>query len=199
MTYATDRARADRVMSDVQILLRTECGWITEIATEQLDQQNATDLVTSTGLHIAVRCRSYKFFERYSGEFTIRSHRINGTKTELAKITDGFGDVLHYGFLENVHHRYFRHIDLAALRMMLKSVNLDEVSEEIPNHDHSTLFRAFKLKTFPPHFRIIMKEGEPLDHNLTLAAVQDELRSWRGDPVYRQKLWRRLDALVRPA
>jgi hypothetical protein len=197
MTYEEDRRRADMVSRDVQLVLRTECGWVTMAASEQLDQHRATDLVTSLGLHIAVRCRSYQgYFEKYGTEFTIRSRRETGAKTELAKIMEGFGDFMHYGFVAGFNHKYFRIIDLDKLRAALGATDLDDVSVELPNRDGETYFRAFDLNRFPKDASVVFKEGTPLDCSLTLEQVQGELRSGFGALSRRQQLWRRLDFLV---
>src|SRR5439155_22782776 len=72
------------------------------------DQCRNTDLVVlkMDGLRIACRMRrenAYLHRDRsgnyeYRGQFTIRCGRPNGTKTELSKIIEGWGDYFFYGF-----------------------------------------------------------------------------------------------------
>lgn len=71
---------------------------LTEAATED-DQEKATDLIVLRfdAIRIAVRLRRPGYFDRYGDEFTIRTSRPGGMKTELAKILEGFGDYFFYG------------------------------------------------------------------------------------------------------
>jgi hypothetical protein len=65
----------------------------------EVDTKEATDLIVLQGLdkRIAARVRRPGFALDYGWEFTIRSHRDSGAKTELAKIEEGFGDWMFYG------------------------------------------------------------------------------------------------------
>lgn len=70
-------------------------------ATVEDDQERATDLVLSTErVRIACRIRrwSKQACDKWVGQFTIRSHRSSGVTTELAKILDGWGDMMFYGW-----------------------------------------------------------------------------------------------------
>ena len=65
------------------------------------DQQRNTDLTVLTlgAIRVDVRIRSYeKYYADYPTEFTIRAILPSGTKTELAKIIEGWGDYMFYGF-----------------------------------------------------------------------------------------------------
>jgi hypothetical protein len=146
--YLIDRRRANAVLSDVQWVLERACQWQTKLATEHLDIERATDLVTSTCLHIAVRSRSYQlYFHRFADEFTIRSRRESGTETELSKIRRGFGDYLLYGFCEGFEHRFFKIIDLTVLRGALDRLGPDAFGVQRSNAD-GTFFYAFNERNF---------------------------------------------------
>jgi hypothetical protein len=70
-------------------------------ATVEDDRERATDLVLVTDrVRIACRIRRWSkdYFDRYGGQFTVRSGRGSGAKTELAKIKEGWGDLFFYGW-----------------------------------------------------------------------------------------------------
>jgi hypothetical protein len=69
-------------------------------APEEFDTGEATDLMILKARDIRIACRMRKpaYLVKYGNEFTIRTGRPTGTKTELAKILEGFGDRFFYGF-----------------------------------------------------------------------------------------------------
>ena len=54
-------------------------------------------ILKARSMAIGVRVRRPGYAERFPGQFTIRSHRESGAKTELRKIVEGWGDWLFYG------------------------------------------------------------------------------------------------------
>jgi hypothetical protein len=70
-------------------------------ASEEDDKERATDLVLVTD-RVRIACRIRRWdkvqFDKYGGQFTIRSGRASGVKTELAKIKQGWGDLFFYGW-----------------------------------------------------------------------------------------------------
>jgi len=162
--YARDRARSDKVMPDARWVLKIACGWETEVASDRLDKEEATDLIANGIWRVAVRARSYgKFFVEYGHEFTIRSLRKNKQPTELAKILDGHGDWLLYGFLEGSEHRYFRIINLMAFRCGIAEHGVDAFSDgdrPNPKDNGETFFRAFDVYEFRNRgIRVCFMEG----------------------------------------
>lgn len=70
-------------------------------ATVEDDVERATDMILVTDrVRIACRMRrwSKESHDKYGHQFTIRSGRSSGAKTELAKILEGWGDLLFYGW-----------------------------------------------------------------------------------------------------
>jgi hypothetical protein len=70
-------------------------------ASAEDDMEKATDLVLVTNrVRIACRMRRWDMnaHARYGEQFTIRSARESGTKTELSKILAGWGDLFFYGW-----------------------------------------------------------------------------------------------------
>jgi len=66
------------------------------------DRERNTDLVVlrMDAVRVACRIRRNEYLDRYSHEFTIRAGRPSGTKTELTKIIEGWGDYIFYGFAD---------------------------------------------------------------------------------------------------
>ncbi len=95
MAWERDKIEADRYMPEVKRLL---AEYLLIEAPFEDDALKATDLklIIAKDLRIAVRIRrpSYK---KYWGEFTLRSRRDSGTKTEFKKVMEGFGDLFFYG------------------------------------------------------------------------------------------------------
>lgn len=90
-------------------------------ATVEDDRDRATDLVLATEkVRIACRIRrwSKQSCDKYGEQFTIRSHRNSGAKTELAKILEGWGDMFFYGWgcPQSVRLRDWFLIDLGVFR-----------------------------------------------------------------------------------
>jgi hypothetical protein len=78
---------------------------IGESAPEEDAERNTDLIVLNLRPHrIACRVRHYDQL-RYADEFTIRCYRPSGAKTELAKIIEGFGDYILYGFADADEHQ----------------------------------------------------------------------------------------------
>ena len=94
LPYQRDRQWADRYMEQVTDILRKNAMHIIkiELADDDSDMHQATDLfVKVSGGSVAVRVRRSKF-NNQERDWTIRSSRPNGYKTELQKLREGHGD-----------------------------------------------------------------------------------------------------------
>jgi len=97
LPWQVDKQRFDIFSTEIKRI----CGeTFIETSSPVDDIHHATDLKVYqiSPLNIACRIRGFEYFDRYNGEFTIRSSRISGSKTELEKIMSGWGDYLFYGF-----------------------------------------------------------------------------------------------------
>lgn len=138
-----------------------------EPAPFEVDAKEATDLLVlrARDMRIGCRVRRAGYAERYPWEFTIRSHRDSGAKTELNKIVEGWGDWLFYGHAEHDDLpslcRWFL-VDLHALRAHLIRDQKACVPAKHSNGD-GTHFVAFDVRRFP-HDPAILVAGshEPL-------------------------------------
>src|SRR5258708_886106 len=68
--------------------------------TAEEDMAEATDFITLRldAIRIGCRIRRPEYFQRYPNDVTLRAWRDSGATTELAKILEGWGDYLFYGF-----------------------------------------------------------------------------------------------------
>ena len=106
---------------------------------------------------IGVRIRRPDYWPQYADEFTIRSGRHNGTKTELRKILEGWGRYFFYGIADDAeeHLRCYFLGDLNVFRGYFVD-HVVRYSGAVPgveksNHDGSSVFRVFKIADMPSH------------------------------------------------
>ena len=121
---------------------------ITAVSSVEEDCQHNTDLIVliARNVRIACRVRRHKYFDMYPNEFTIRCRLGSGTRTELDKIRDGWGDYLVYAFADEAERNFcaYRVIDLARFREALPGLTW----KETPNGD-GTFFAAFDARNMP--------------------------------------------------
>jgi len=124
------------------------------------DRSRNTDLIVLGLDAVRIGCRIRKaeeYLEQYSDEFTIRTSRPNGNKTELAKIIEGWGDYFFYGFgaADGSLTRWGLG-DLRVFRlwfMQCLARNGGRMpGREMRNHDGSSSFHVFKWSELPPQF-----------------------------------------------
>ena len=73
------------------------------VAPRMADIKRATDLVMVRhgGEDFSLRLRRPGYLDSYGLQFTVRTERLNGVKTELAKYREGFGHYFFYGHIEH--------------------------------------------------------------------------------------------------
>lgn len=135
----------------------------TTVAPPAEDQDKNTDLIllTSNGwnrIACRIRCagsgvecfcgkRHFPAWPNCCNEFTIRATRPTGTKTELEKIFDGFGNFLFYGFGgKDGRLVYWTVANLDIFRRVHKFGRLQG------NHDGSSEFYIYRWIDFPNEF-----------------------------------------------
>lgn len=168
--WEADKARSDVFMTRIKETLGRELIWEAPI---EEDRERATDLIVLSvdGMRIGCRVRDAKYWGRYPNEFTIRAGRPRGTKTELAKILDGWGDYFFYGFgasYESGQLLAWALGDLAIFREWYQEYqrkNLGRLpGREQKNHDGSSVFHAFLWRDLPASF-VKRRGGEMPDYH----------------------------------
>lgn len=96
MSYAVDRTWSDQYLPTMRRLIGPH---LLVPAPLEVDTRQASDLVVLRGrdMTIACRVRRHGYAERFPFDITIRSKRDNGSKTELMKLREGWGDWMFYG------------------------------------------------------------------------------------------------------
>lgn len=141
--WLKDKAWADNYLPAIRAVV---CGLAQKIltiefASEQEDQEHAFDyLVTLSEGKIACRIRRPECDYR---DFTIRAWRASGSKTELSKIKEGFGQWYLYAWAKDEKTFIsWVFIDLDKLRT---SGLLEKDYPIIPNPDKETGFISLKI------------------------------------------------------
>ncbi len=132
-------------------------------------------------IRIGCRVRKYCYFKEYPDEFTIRSSRPNGNKTELAKILEGWGQYLFYGFANEANAALcaWRLIDLNFFRLWFsRSLTCLEKGcapgIEKTNLDSSSMFRAFRVPDMPS--TIVFKKSQAMSERFYPASDFDNAK-----------------------
>jgi len=97
--FKEDKLRVDKFEPQIKAI----CGQVfIKTAPKKVDCEEAADLIVLeiNPIRIACRVRYNEFLENYGDEFTIRSDRPSGVKTELEKILEGWCDYNFYAFAD---------------------------------------------------------------------------------------------------
>ena len=108
MGYKSERKFSDRFLPEVTRKLESclgVCGL--KVAPKEEDVHHATDLMTvgNESIRVGVRIRRNYAWLNFLNDFTIRSRLDTGSKTELSKILDGWGDYLFTVSLVSVNQK----------------------------------------------------------------------------------------------
>lgn len=131
-----------------------------ESASLDVDRKRAADLVVMRAKNLMIACRVRRPVKRaeYLNQFTLRSRRESGAKTELGKIVDGWGDWMFYGIAANETDsklaRWYL-IDLHAFRAHLIRNQSRLLTGEQSTRD-GTCFRWFDIQSFPKEPAILI-------------------------------------------
>lgn len=163
-SYKLDRAWSDQFIPAIRQIVGPHLLVPSPL---DVDCQQAADLIVlkARDMTIAARVRRFGYAERYPYEFTIRSKRDSGHKTELSKLMDGWGDWMFYGHASVSEGKLDRWwlIDLHAWRQRLlkqgyKKGWCDLVISK--SNGDGTHFVAFDLRRFSPS--ILIAGSHPL-------------------------------------
>lgn len=155
--WESDKSWSDDYLPTIKAILG-QC-LIGEAAREE-DQERNTDLIVlrMSAVRIACRLRRLEYATKYGDQFTIRYSRPSGMKSEFAKIVEGWGDYVFYGFAAATAPEISRWFvgDLNVLRLAIArymySHNGRLPGTVVPNRDDSSEFLAIDLGKLPPVF-----------------------------------------------
>lgn len=164
LDWQRDKAWSDGLLTEIKGILGVHL--IGEPPVEE-DAERNTDLMVlrMDAVRIGVRIRRHPYLARYGDEFTIRAGRPRGTKTELAKIIEGWGDFFFYGFSDPDGTRLAKWTlaDMKVFRATYARMLAASDKGQIPgvskaNHDGSSSFAAFRWSQFPAAFVLARSE-----------------------------------------
>jgi hypothetical protein len=158
--WQRDKRWSDRFLPEIKRILGEHL--IGEPPVEE-DQERNTDLMVlkMAAVRVGCRVRKHSYLASYGNEFTVRSGRPSGIKTELTKVIEGWGDYFFYGFADQEAAILARWslCDLKVFRVWFTRQLVKSEKGQIPgfskkNTDGSSDFRAFCFDDFPPEFII---------------------------------------------
>lgn len=164
MSYQEDRVWSDRFIPCIKRLVGPH---LLEPSSFEVDTKQAADLVvlTAKNMTIACRVRRHGYADKYRYEFTVRSARDSGARTELEKLTDGWGDWMFYGHAAQsspIVERWWL-IDLSAWRAALIRDPGSVVKGNKSNGD-GTHFVYFDVRSFKDSGKpLLVAASHPLD------------------------------------
>jgi hypothetical protein len=151
-SWKDDKRWSDRFLPEIKRILGEHL--IAEPPIEE-DAERNTDLIVLRldAVRVACRVRRHNYLQHYGHQFTIRSARPQGNKTELTKIIEGWGDYMFYGFADPDEESLCCWFlgDLKAFRLYF---NQQLYLKKTPwmgraNGDGSSEFMAFERDTIP--------------------------------------------------
>ena len=148
--WKADKRWSDRFLPEIKQIIGEHL--ITEPPQEE-DSLHNTDLIVLgfDSIRVGCRIRKYEYFSKYPNDFTIRSERPkNGTRTELSKIIEGWGDYFFYGFSDQTETSliYWRIISLNKFRLWFNrrlAIDKETPGNYKKNGDSSSNFIAFDI------------------------------------------------------
>lgn len=164
--YDDYRAWSDKFIPEIKQIVGPH---LLDISSFEVDANEATDLIVfkSRDVRVAARVRSHGLKDEYLWQFTIRSKVRSGGKTELAKMIEGWGDLMLYAHAakDDTHLDRWFLIDLAAWRaQLIQDALRDErkvVHGDKDNYD-GTAFKWFDLRSFDAEPSILRAGSHPL-------------------------------------
>ena len=135
------------------------------------DANHNTDLIVLKldTVRVACRIRTFNFAKKYPDDFTIRSGRPSGAKTELAKVIEGWGDYIFYAFASEAKDGLVAWL-LGDLKVFRLWYNRQLWAGRHPgfngkNKDGSSDFMAFNVNALPDDFVTARKRYDEFVHN----------------------------------
>lgn len=172
MTWKDDKHWSDQFLPEIKRILGEHL--IGEPPVEE-DAERNTDLIVlrMEAVRIGCRIRAAKFAGLYPDEFTIRSGRPSGVKTELTKLMEGWGDYFFYGFEGDEPGQLGRWFlgDMKVFRVWIFRCMVRN-SGKLPgqehfNRDNSSSFFSFCIAELPNEFVVARSvEVAPLREDL---------------------------------
>lgn len=160
-TWEINKAWSDKYIPEIKHILGL---YLIGEAPQEEDACRNTDLIVLRLESVRIGCRIRRpgYADIYGNEFTIRTSRPSGMKTELTKIIEGWGDYFFYGHAGNDGLlSAWALCDLKSFRLWFGRY-IAKNNGHLPgklqkNKDGSSNFRAFKFSCMPDSFVVARK------------------------------------------
>lgn len=179
--YQRDRKWADKFIPAIK---KAIIPHLQGAILDSLERENDSDLVAfkSGQLTVFARVRRDSYYVRYPNQFTLRSHRKSGAKTELERIIAGEGRYYFYGFAKpksrgNLVAWYL--IDLDAFREHLTR-GMFWIRSGTGKNGDGTEFQWFDIGAFPDDLPILVASSLPKPTKMKLTFTDEDLRGPRA-------------------
>lgn len=144
------------------------------LATDEQDRKEATDMLefVARNLRYACRVRGVGYAADYPNDFTLRFRRDNGTKTEFAKIMEGWADRMFYGHATGIGIGIYPWmiIDLDVFREVIENEDqYDPIKWGKKNSGDGTWFAWYDASSFPSNL-IVARSKPPVPPALDSSA-----------------------------
>lgn len=156
--YQTDREWSDQFLPVIRQIVGPH---LLVPSPFEVDAKEAADLIVlrARDMTVAARVRRPGYADRYPYEFTVRSRRDTGAKTEMAKLMEGWADWMLYAHAGQAHGELARWwlIDLHQWRERLLRQGWRDSWRTLAKEQHNgdgTHFLAFDLRAFKPSILI---------------------------------------------
>jgi hypothetical protein len=163
--YRENRTWSDKFIPEIKKIVGPQ---LLDEASFEVDATEATDLIVfkAKDIRIAARVRKAGLRGDFLHQFTLRSKVRSGTKTELEKISEGWGDLMFYAHAnadETSFDRWFL-IDLAAWRAQIIADSFREprlLRHDEQSNSDGTAFRWFDVRSFAASPPIVRAASHP--------------------------------------
>lgn len=101
-TFESDKQWSDQFIPQLKQIVGP---LLLDVAPIDVDRNENTDLMVMTARAMRIACRVRRIEPNtkpeYMRQFTLRSHRTSGVKTEVEKVMEGFGDWMVYAWSQS--------------------------------------------------------------------------------------------------
>lgn len=159
MAYRVNREFSDRFIPELRRIIGP---YLLVPSSLEQDMREAADLVIFKARDLTISCRVRRpGYVHFGRQFTIRSRLDNGTRTEMQKVLEGWGDWMFYGHAQTEHGliRPWWLIDLSHFRYHLSQSRKHVRCGETPNGD-GTHFGWFDIDSFPADPPLLIAESQ---------------------------------------
>jgi len=153
-TWIEDKGWSDQFIPEIKMIIG--CCLIVEDKEEDMKRNGDLVMLKVNPVRVSCRVRRDRYCKKpYLNEFTMRGDRLSGTKSELTKVLEGWGDYNFYGFssYDESHLQYWTLMNLGIFREYVDKYGIERLGKQLKNVEGSS-FWVFSMNNFPDNFVI---------------------------------------------